>query len=52
MGYATAIAQPGPIGVVPTGLNLSMLNPALPPIADVYVGQLADPVLPRPGRVR
>ena len=34
---------------MPTGLNLQTLNPALPPIADVYVGQLADPVLPRPG---
>lgn len=43
MNYASAIAQPGPIGVVATGLNLSMLNPALPPIANVYVGQLAVP---------
>jgi len=43
MNIASALAQPGPIGVVATGLNLSMLNPALPPIADVYVGQLGIP---------
>jgi len=43
MNIASAIAQPGPIGVVPTGANLSNLNPALPPIADVYVGQLGIP---------
>jgi hypothetical protein len=43
MTFAAALAQPGAIGVVPTGLDLSMLNPALPPIADVYVGQLAIP---------
>jgi len=43
MNIAAALAQPGPIGVVPTGLNLQMLNPALPPIADVYVGQLEIP---------
>jgi alpha-beta hydrolase superfamily lysophospholipase len=43
MTYAAALAQPGAIGVVATGLDLSMLNPALPPIADVYVGQLAIP---------
>ncbi len=43
MNIAAALAQPGPIGVVPTGLDLSMLNPALPPIADVYVGQLEIP---------
>lgn len=43
MNYASLLAQPGPIGVVPTGLNLSMLNPSLPPIADVYVGQLEIP---------
>ncbi len=29
--------------VVPTGLNLSKINKALPPIADVYVGALALP---------
>jgi hypothetical protein len=43
MNYASLLAQPGLIGVVPTGLNLSMLNAALPPIADVYVGQLEIP---------
>lgn len=43
MNYASLLAQPGPIGVVPTGLDLSMLNAALPPIADVYVGQLGIP---------
>lgn len=43
MNIATALAQPGAIGVVPTGLNLQMLNAALPPIADVYVGQLEIP---------
>ena len=43
MNIASALAQPGPIGVVPTGANLSNLNPALPPIADVYVGQLGIP---------
>ncbi len=54
MNIASAIAQPGPIGVVPTGANLSNLNPALPPIADVYVGQLGipyylDPLAPLTG---
>jgi hypothetical protein len=43
MNIASALAQPGPIGVVATGANLSNLNPALPPIADVYVGQLGIP---------
>jgi len=28
---------------VPTGLNLSQINPALPPVADVYVGTLTLP---------
>ncbi len=41
MNFAAQLAQPGPIGVVATGLNLQMLNPALPPIADIYVGQVA-----------
>lgn len=55
MNIAAAFAQPGPIGVVATGLNLQMLNPALPPIADVYVGQLnvpyyLDPAAPLTGR--
>jgi len=40
--------------VVATGANLSNLNPALPPIADVYVGQLGipyylDPLAPLTG---
>ena len=43
MNVATALAQPTPIGVVPTGLNLSQINPALPPIADVYMGTLEIP---------
>jgi len=43
MAFATALAQPGGIGVVPTGVDLSTLSPLLPPIADVYVGQLAIP---------
>jgi len=43
MTFAAALAQPGPIGVVATGLNLQMLNAALPPIADVYVGQVEIP---------
>ncbi len=43
MNIAAALAQPTPLGVVPTGLNLSMLNPALPPIADIYVGTLEIP---------
>jgi hypothetical protein len=54
MNIASALAQPGPIGVVATGANLSNLNPALPPIADVYVGQLGipyylDPLAPLTG---
>ncbi len=43
MNYAALLAQPGPIGVVATGLNLQALNAALPPIADIYVGQLEIP---------
>jgi platelet-activating factor acetylhydrolase isoform II/virulence factor lipase-like protein len=43
MNYAALLAQPTPIGVVATGLNLQALNPALPPIADVYVGTLEIP---------
>jgi hypothetical protein len=55
MTYATATVPVAPIGVVATGLNLSALNPALPPIADVYVGQMAinyylDPAAPLTGR--
>lgn len=57
VGIATALAQPGAIGVVATGLDLSALNPALPPIADVYVGTLAipyyhDPAAPLTGSWR
>ncbi|HET9032559.1 MAG TPA: hypothetical protein VFN25_06600 [Dokdonella sp.] len=29
--------------IVPTGMNLSQVNPALPPIADVYVGAIELP---------
>ena len=43
MNYVAALAQPTPIGVVATGYNLSAVNPALPPIADIYVGQLQIP---------
>jgi hypothetical protein len=55
MTYATATVPVAPIGVVATGLNLSALNPALPPIADIYVGQLAityhlDSAAPLSGR--
>ncbi len=55
MVYATATVPVAPIGVVATGLNLSALNPALPPIADIYVGQLAinyylDSAAPLTGR--
>jgi hypothetical protein len=40
MGYAAQLTPPATIGVVPTGLNLQQVNAALPPIADIYVGQL------------
>ncbi len=43
MNFAALLAQPTPIGVVATGLNLSALSPALPPIADIYVGTLEIP---------
>jgi hypothetical protein len=37
-------ASPAPTAhVVPTGINLSQVNPALPPVADVLVGVLAVP---------
>ncbi len=54
MGYAAQLTPPATIGVQATGLNLQQLNPALPPIADVYVGQLAityylDPAAPLTG---
>jgi len=55
MVAATATVPAAAIGVQATGLNLQALNPALPPIADVYVGQLAisyylDPAAPLTGR--
>jgi hypothetical protein len=55
MAAATATVPSASAGVVFTGLNLQALNPALPPIADVYVGQLAisyylDPAAPLTGR--
>jgi hypothetical protein len=55
MGYAAQLTPPASLGVVPTGLTLQALNPQLPPIADVYVGQLAityylDPAAPLTGR--
>jgi len=54
MGYAALLTPPATIGVQATGLNLQQLNPALPPIADIYVGQLAityylDPAAPLTG---
>ncbi len=55
MAAATATVPVAPIGVQATGLNLQALNPALPPVADVYVGQMAisyylDPAAPLTGR--
>ena len=55
LAAATATVPDASIGAVFTGLNLQALNPALPPIADVYVGQLAisyylDPAAPLTGR--
>jgi hypothetical protein len=55
MGYAALLTPQATIGVQATGLNLQQLNPSLPPIADVYVGQLAityylDPAAPLTGR--
>lgn len=44
MNYASLLAQPGPIVVVPTGLDIGQVSQgALAPIADVYVGQLEIP---------
>ena len=41
---ATTLAGPAePIKVNPTGLNTHLINPALPGIADVYVGVLSIP---------
>ncbi|HMM67675.1 MAG TPA: Ig-like domain-containing protein [Dokdonella sp.] len=39
----TAQTAPAATQVAPTGLNLSQLNPALPPIADVYIGTIDLP---------
>ncbi|HEU0224587.1 MAG TPA: hypothetical protein VFR29_04070 [Steroidobacteraceae bacterium] len=57
LNIASALAQPTPIVVQATGLNLSALNPALPPVADVYVGTLTipyyhDPAAPLTGSWR
>jgi hypothetical protein len=54
MGYAAQLTPPATIGVQATGLNLQQLDAALPPIADIYVGQLAityylDPAAPLTG---
>jgi hypothetical protein len=54
MNFAAQLTPPATIGVQATGLNLQQLNPALPPIADIYVGQLAityylDPAAPLTG---
>ena len=41
---ARTAASPAAAAVVaPTGLNLSQINPALPPIADVYIGMIDLP---------
>ncbi len=55
MAAATATVPAASIGVAATGLTLQAINPNLPPIADVYVGQLAisyylDPAAPLSGR--
>lgn len=43
LNIAAALAQPTPIVAQATGLTLAALNPALPPVADVYVGTLTIP---------
>ncbi len=46
MQYLTGLIDAVPdsaVAVVPTGLNLSQANSALPPIADIYVGTLTVP---------
>ena len=43
MNIAAALAQPGPIGVVADRAHPADANAALPPIANIYVGQLAIP---------
>jgi hypothetical protein len=37
------LATPAPTTVVPTGLTLQAANPALPPIADVFIGTIGLP---------
>ncbi|MEO8010451.1 MAG: Ig-like domain-containing protein [Dokdonella sp.] len=39
----TVAAPTAATAIAPTGLNLSQLNPALPPIADVYIGTIDLP---------
>ena len=39
----TAATPAAATQIAPTGLNLSQLNPALPPIADVYIGTIDLP---------
>lgn len=39
----TAQTAPAASQLAPTGLNLSQANPALPPIADIYIGMLELP---------
>jgi dienelactone hydrolase len=39
----TAASPAAPAVVAPTGLNLSQINPALPPVADVYIGMIDLP---------
>ncbi|HEU4516457.1 MAG TPA: Ig-like domain-containing protein, partial [Steroidobacteraceae bacterium] len=41
MNIAATVAQPGAIAAVGLPLDLSDLNPALPPVADLYAGSLA-----------
>ena len=46
LGYVqarTAATPAAPTQIAPTGFNLSQLNPALPPIADVYIGTIDLP---------
>lgn len=57
LNIAAALAQPTPIVAQATGLTISALIPALPPVADVYVGTLTipyyhDPAAPLTGSWR
>ena len=57
LAIAAGLAAPGAIAVQFTGLDLSALNAALPPVADVYVGTLEipyyhDPAAPLTGSWR